>query len=653
MAARVGAIEHCGGNAYVNVLPESDRLAEVTSNFWGTKFSIVSSNCAVLPASLGEVVYKASLLHLQPRQMRIEITDLLDSGTADNDDDDADDDEDEDLFVAQVANEYSDEDDDKFVGEEDRNVLRITAASNKKEEESIAPIAPLPSRLSFCLPPANMNAASARPPQGSNEAAICDVSNTIPHQEPASLSNAARKQSPMRKSPVKTVVGQVLARAGERPQLAKDSVTSPDKQPSPYHQSSEAAQAATAAPLSPSKLRLRMSVSCDNYLSDAKFGLSRRDSVGSSSPHSSKGSPRRWAAKVDELGPSTAAAEVGEAIVVEKEAVVGACALSASTMPGLSPSRSCSANELDVIVDLLGVPSDLLTQKDLNRRLFLLNERKREEEEQKERSRSRRRNKTVEGGTPALDKCGKSKSCEDPPPSVVMRRKSKSGGGARSKKDIELKRRSNYSKDCRGRSEAKTCETCEDIASQVNDLDLNREIFDVPPRERKAERLSRTEIDAPHGRRSDSSDDDFDRVEVVLKDQPAGGRLGPIRENIPVTQQLMQTDEDEEGKRRSRSKSRGRKFDSVRNLLEKARSILLLSNASSSSKSSRESSAEQGTSRPRSRRSLADDKNALRVETEVATSSVGTESFTHTQSSPNTPLMKRKKSRHRSFSPVK
>lgn len=44
-----------------------------------------------------------------------------------------------------------------------------------------------------------------------------------------------------------------------------------------------------------------MSVSCDNYLSDAKFALSRRDSVGSGSPHSSKGSPRRWAAKADEI----------------------------------------------------------------------------------------------------------------------------------------------------------------------------------------------------------------------------------------------------------------------------------------------------------------------------------------------------------------
>ena len=48
--------------------------------------------------------------------------------------------------------------------------------------------------------------------------------------------------------------------------------------------------------------RLRVSVSCDNYLSEAKFGIARRDSIGSGSPHSAKGSPLRWATKADELG---------------------------------------------------------------------------------------------------------------------------------------------------------------------------------------------------------------------------------------------------------------------------------------------------------------------------------------------------------------
>ncbi|ELK09940.1 Tubby-related protein 4 [Pteropus alecto] len=45
-------------------------LAQVTSNIWGTKFKIVGL-AAFLPTSLGAVIYKTSLLHLQPRQMTI------------------------------------------------------------------------------------------------------------------------------------------------------------------------------------------------------------------------------------------------------------------------------------------------------------------------------------------------------------------------------------------------------------------------------------------------------------------------------------------------------------------------------------------------------------------------------------------------------
>ena len=42
---------------YINVLPEEERLAEVTSNFWGTKFSILSSNPELMPPTLGEVCH--------------------------------------------------------------------------------------------------------------------------------------------------------------------------------------------------------------------------------------------------------------------------------------------------------------------------------------------------------------------------------------------------------------------------------------------------------------------------------------------------------------------------------------------------------------------------------------------------------------------
>lgn len=55
--------------------PQQHRLVEVTSNIWGTKFKLhgVASS---LPANLGQVTYKTSLLHLQPRQMTLVITEL-------------------------------------------------------------------------------------------------------------------------------------------------------------------------------------------------------------------------------------------------------------------------------------------------------------------------------------------------------------------------------------------------------------------------------------------------------------------------------------------------------------------------------------------------------------------------------------------------
>lgn len=53
------------------------RLVEVTSNIWGTKFKIHGLANSV-PANLGQVTYKTSLLHLQPRQMTLVMTELRD-----------------------------------------------------------------------------------------------------------------------------------------------------------------------------------------------------------------------------------------------------------------------------------------------------------------------------------------------------------------------------------------------------------------------------------------------------------------------------------------------------------------------------------------------------------------------------------------------
>ncbi|KAJ7402822.1 tubby like protein 4 [Pitangus sulphuratus] len=51
-------------------ITQHNYLAQVTSNIWGTKFKIVGL-AAFLPTNLGAVIYKTSLLHLQPRQMTI------------------------------------------------------------------------------------------------------------------------------------------------------------------------------------------------------------------------------------------------------------------------------------------------------------------------------------------------------------------------------------------------------------------------------------------------------------------------------------------------------------------------------------------------------------------------------------------------------
>lgn len=95
--------------------------------------------------------------------------------------------------------------------------------------------------------------------------------------------------------------------------------------------------------------------------------------------------------------------------------------------------RSCSANELDAIVDILGVPSELLTQRDFNKRLFLLKAEKKVAEPKVIQLRRNNRNRL--GGCKKLESGGKSKSCEEEEENRDQL--------------VEVKRRSIYAKDCR------------------------------------------------------------------------------------------------------------------------------------------------------------------------------------------------------------
>lgn len=61
---------------YVDEMPESKKFLLITSNIWGTRFKFLGLT-SWLPSSIGCISYKTSLLHLQPRQMQLQIKEMI------------------------------------------------------------------------------------------------------------------------------------------------------------------------------------------------------------------------------------------------------------------------------------------------------------------------------------------------------------------------------------------------------------------------------------------------------------------------------------------------------------------------------------------------------------------------------------------------
>lgn len=169
--------------AYVDTLPEEVKLVEVTSNIWGTKFKI-HGLAKTVPSNLGQVTYKTSLLHLQPRQMTLVITELRDDFSTDPD-------------PNFNPNLFSEDEEDQANHQQQQQQQQPPPGPQRRPPEGSPPIAPMSprpnrftSRLKTPIPPpalttvcSTSNAASlARAESYDDELPYVDLSELVTEQ---------------------------------------------------------------------------------------------------------------------------------------------------------------------------------------------------------------------------------------------------------------------------------------------------------------------------------------------------------------------------------------------------------------------------------------------------------------------------------------
>ena len=770
---------------YANILPEESRLAEVSSNFWGTKFKMIGLDLKHLPPNLGQINYKASLLHLQPRQMTLEITDLKDENMEkstnvrekaskealddwacldDSSDDGWSEDNDDVMHIRKKRDRgviytnpsHKFEEDSQRKGVTMKDDI-LTAVKEDPIPTNVAPIAPLPSRLSFCLSPKQANnnhletSISGKIPEYQNcnralspiktpKASALEFTCANPSQvisETAlpgvpkgeiSLHSPENKYSPtkipnifgdgpsassggvslstlaaVKRSPTvaPSISGRIVAKGNA---IEIDSIESEI-----FNISSHIHDNITSIKLeSPSKRCLKISMSCDNYLGEVKgTSISSRttrkeddiyDHINSPY-HSCKGSPLKWAAKADELthagsgsNPMTSSLIVNSTTMSNNRNISDTGNTSIMTSSVTSPKhmqsvmphqKSCSANQLDLIVDILGVPSDLLAQRDLNKRLFLHKEINHGSKYKPTTSIKHHQrhikdpsvlNGIVDHQKPILRKCGKSKSCEDksaPATQAAVVRRHK-------RAEAEAKRRSVYLKECKGRTESqKTCLQCSDTAQKVNDLDLNNEMFHVPTVSNVDKLESKEDVEIDTVTHKMETPSDVHLIEPMLEEcktsHPIFINQSVVDKNvIDAPNEIKISTEEESGELSDhcqfedkeklinlKKNKHTRKFDAVRALLEKTRKKLLRLTApqDAEKRSHRSSKKTQYTTEVPKKPEDKAMKNRASYGTILSNENKKTQDDTLcSQSSPATPAEIRRghpKGRNRSFSPVR